>query len=153
MLVVSSAERHGGAGSTPSHSAAPRGREMLVPCVLAPPVPTSALGSQQKGMLVPCVSPPLPFPARWRPEGRGMRVPGTLPPSPRSALGARGRGVLVHVHPVPSSPCSVGSKGKGTQCPSFPQQRTGDPRRRGCHSSLHIHTPFLLQCVGDPRGC
>lgn len=33
----------------------------------------------------------------------------------------------------------VDPEGKGTCCPPFPQQRTGDLRRRGCRSPLHTH--------------
>lgn len=118
MLVLSSAERHGGAGSTPSPSAAPRGREMLVPCVPAPPVPTGALGRQQRGMLVPCVSPPFPLGT----QGEGMRIPGTLPASPHSALGTRGRGT----HPPPGSPCCVWiPKERGRAAPLSPSSARG----------------------------
>lgn len=140
MLVLSSAGRHGGAGSTPSPSAAPRGREMLVPCIPAPPVPTSALGSQQKGMFVPCISPPFPLGT----QGEGMRIPGALPPSPRSALGTRGRGMLVHVHPPRFSPCCVWiQKERGRTAPLSPSSALGT---RGGEGAIppSTHTQFFF---------
>lgn len=98
MLVPSSAERHGAAGSTPAPAAAPRGRQMLVPGIPAVPGPTG--GIQQKGMLVSGVSNPffleeeagLPgalysFPQQCPGDPRRRRC---LPRSPHTPLSFRG---------------------------------------------------------------